>query len=150
MFVNINPGGMQWHPDLIGYNTMESYGSPSYYAQVMFGKYHGDQIPQTDETGTNPRFFYSVTRDSKNSEVYIKLVNAGSASQPVKIKLDGGTGVDRIANVVTLSAKTEAATNSINHPKNIIPVESRFERASDNFTYTVPPYSIQVLRVKTK
>jgi len=150
MFVNINPGGMQWHPDLIGYNTMESYGSPSYYAQVMFGKYHGDQIPQTDETGGNAKFFYSVTRDSKNSEVYIKLVNAGSASQPVDIKLDGATGVDRIANVVTLSAKTEAATNSINHPKNIIPVESRFERASGNFTYTVPPYSIQVLRVKTK
>jgi alpha-N-arabinofuranosidase len=149
MFVNINPGAMQWHPDLIGYNTMESYGSPSYYAQVMFGKYHGDEIPQTDETGSNSRFFYSVTRDSKNSEVYIKLVNAGSASQPIDIKLDGAT-VAPIANVVTLSAKSEAATNSIDHPKNIIPVESRFERASGNFTYTLPPYSIQVLRVKTK
>ncbi len=150
MFVNVSPGAMQWHPDLIGYNAMESYGSPSYYAQVMFGKYHGDEIPQTDELGSNSRFFYSVTRDSKNSEMYIKLVNAGSAPQPVDIKLDGATGVAPIANVVTLSAKTEAATNSIDHPKNIIPVESRFERASGNFTYTLPPYSIQVLRVRTK
>ena len=116
LFVNVNPGAMQWHPDLIGYNAMDSYGSPSYYAQVMFGKYHGDEIPQTDETGNNSRFFYSVTRDSKNSEVYIKLVNAGSAPQPVDIKLDGAT-VTPIANVVTLSAKTEAATNSIEPPE---------------------------------
>ena len=150
MFVNVSPGAMQWHPNLIGYNSMESYGSPSYYALVMFGKYHGDEIPQTEQTGNNSRFFDSVTRDSKNDEVYIKLVNAGSSPQPVEIRLDGATGVTPIANVVTLSAKTRAATNSIDHRKNIIPVESRFERASGNFTYTTPPYSIQVLRVKTK
>jgi len=29
-------------------------------------------------------------------------------------------------------------------------VDSRFERASSNFTYTLPAYSIQVLRVKTE
>jgi alpha-N-arabinofuranosidase len=150
LFVNVNPGAMQWHPDLIGYNAMESYGSPSYYAQVMFGKYHGDEIPQTDQAGNDAKFFYSVTRDTGNNEVYIKLVNTSSTPQPVDIKLDGATGVNHIANVVTLSAKTTAATNSITRPKNILPVESRFERASANFTYTLPGYSIQVLRLKTK
>ncbi|MGC2163693.1 MAG: alpha-L-arabinofuranosidase C-terminal domain-containing protein [Silvibacterium sp.] len=149
LFVNVNPMAMQWTPDLIGYNALESYGSPSYYAQVMFGSYHGDEIPQTDETGTNPKFFYSVTRQSQTGELYVKLVNASSDAQSVSIDLDGAKSVDKIANVVTLSAKTLAATNSMDHPKNIIPVESRFERASSNFTYTLPPYSIQVLRLKT-
>ena len=36
LFVNVDPGGMQWETDLIGYDAMKSYGSPSYYAQVMF------------------------------------------------------------------------------------------------------------------
>src|SRR5271170_4890153 len=44
LLVNVNPGGMQWETDLIGYDAMKSYGSPSYYAQVMFSKYLGDQI----------------------------------------------------------------------------------------------------------
>lgn len=149
LFVNVNPGAMQWAPDLIGYNALETYGSPSYYAQVMFGTYHGDEIPKTEETGSDPRFFYSVTRQSQTGALYVKLVNVSSTAQPVSISVDGARSIDHIASVVTLSAKTLAATNTIDHPKNILPVESRFERASAKFTYTLPPYSIQVLRLKT-
>ena len=42
LFVNVNPGGMQWESDLVGYNAASSYGSPSYYAQVMFSSCLGD------------------------------------------------------------------------------------------------------------
>jgi alpha-N-arabinofuranosidase len=44
LFVNVNPGAMQWTTDLIGYNTMSSYGSPAYWAQQMFNSYHGDAV----------------------------------------------------------------------------------------------------------
>jgi alpha-N-arabinofuranosidase len=44
LFVNVNPGGMQWRTDLIGYDTLTSYGSPAYYAQKMFSVYHGDVV----------------------------------------------------------------------------------------------------------
>ena len=44
LFVNVNKGGMQWVTDMIGYDTMSSYGSPSYYAQKMFSVYHGDDV----------------------------------------------------------------------------------------------------------
>ena len=30
LLVNVNPGGMQWSSDLIGYDALGSYGSPSY------------------------------------------------------------------------------------------------------------------------
>lgn len=155
LFVNVNPMAMQWTPDLIGYNALESYGSPGYYAQVMFGASHGDEIPTTDlrtdqhtDQSSYAGFFYSVTRRSQTGELYIKLVNSGSLPLPVSIHLQGAKNVNRIAGVTTLSAKTTAATNSLEHPRNIIPVESRFERAADEFTYTLPPYSIQVLRVQ--
>src|ERR1035438_663784 len=49
LFVNVNPGGMQWPTDLIGFNAMSSYGSPGYWAQQMFSSHHGDTIlPATD------------------------------------------------------------------------------------------------------
>jgi alpha-N-arabinofuranosidase len=44
LFVNVNPGGMQWPTDLIGYDALNSYGSPAYYAQKMFSLYHGDAV----------------------------------------------------------------------------------------------------------
>ena len=44
LFVNVNPGAMQWPTDLIGYDALNSYGSPAYYAQKMFNNYHGDVV----------------------------------------------------------------------------------------------------------
>ena len=150
LLVNVNPGGMQWESDLIGYDALSSYGSPSYYAQVMFGGYHGDEIPKTETSGDDLRFFYSVTRKSDTGEIFLKLVNASSIAKPVSIVLDGVPEVKKIARVVTLRASTTAATNSIREPEKVVPIESRFERASSQFTYELPPYSIQVIRLETK
>jgi alpha-L-arabinofuranosidase len=150
LLVNVNPGGMQWESDLIGYDALSSYGSPSYYAQVMFGGYHGDEIPKTETSGDDLRFFYSVTRKSDTGEIFLKLVNANSNAKPVSIVLDGVPEVKKIAKVVTLRASTTAATNSIREPEKIVPIESRFERVSSQFTYELPPYSIQVIRLETK
>jgi alpha-N-arabinofuranosidase len=44
LFVNVNPGGMNWRTDLIGYNTLSSFGSPSYYVQEMFSNNKGDVV----------------------------------------------------------------------------------------------------------
>ncbi len=44
LFVNVNPGAMQWPTDLIGYDALTSYGSPAYYAQQMFNNYRGDVV----------------------------------------------------------------------------------------------------------
>ena len=44
LFVNVNPGAMQWQTDLIGYDTVTSYGSPAYWAQQMFSSHHGDTV----------------------------------------------------------------------------------------------------------
>jgi alpha-N-arabinofuranosidase len=89
LFVNVNPGGMQWQSDLIGYDANSAYGSPSYYAQMMFASHIGTEILGADLQGAGDRVFYSVTRDAAKGVVYVKLVNASSAKQEVKISLAG-------------------------------------------------------------
>src|SRR5207302_2523380 len=74
LFVNVNPGGMQWSTDLIGYDALTSYGSPAYFAQVMFASCLGDQTMESNVSGAGDKFFYSVTA-SKGSKVCLKLVN---------------------------------------------------------------------------
>lgn len=44
MFVNVNPGGRQWAVNLIGYDALNSFGSPSYYVQKMFSNNRGDVV----------------------------------------------------------------------------------------------------------
>jgi alpha-N-arabinofuranosidase len=140
---------MQWESDLIGYDAMNSYGSPSYYAQVMFSNYLGDQILNARLEGAASKLFYSVTRKSSDGTVYLKLVNASSTPQLVRIQLDGAKVVGD-GKLITLSAKTTAATNSITQPAAIVPIESGLREAAPNFTHTVPGYAIQVLELKAR
>jgi len=144
LFVNVDPGGMQWESDLIGYDAMRSYGSPSYYAQVMFASNLGDEITPADQQGGGSRFFYSVSRDTRNNRLYVKLVNGDSTPQSVDIKIDGAhlAGGGKL---VTLSAKDTQATNTIDQPRNIVPVETALVASGTELHHQMPPYSIQIL-----
>jgi alpha-N-arabinofuranosidase len=146
--VNVNPGGMQWQSDLIGYDANSAYGSPSYYAQMMFASHIGTEILGADLQGAGDRVFYSVTRDAAKGVVYVKLVNASSAKQEVKISL-AGANVKGSAKLISLSAATTAATNSIADPKRVVPVESTV-KAGKEFTRTLPGYSVEVLELGVK
>ena len=44
LLVNVNNGASQWGTNLIGYDALNSFGSPSYYAQQMFGENRGDVL----------------------------------------------------------------------------------------------------------
>jgi alpha-L-arabinofuranosidase len=148
LFVNVNPGGMQWQSDLIGYDANSAYGSPSYYAQMMFASHIGTEILSADLQGAGDRLFYSVTRDAAKGVVYVKLVNASSAKQDVRISL-AGANVKSSAKLISLSAATTAATNSITDPKRVVPVESTV-KVGKEFTRTVPGYSVEVLEISAQ
>ena len=150
LFVNLNPGGMQWESDLIGYDAMSSYGSPSYYAQAMFGEYLGTEVPVSSLAGGGNRFFYSVTHDPGKGKVYLKLVNASSTEQTVEIELAGARSVQSTATLVSLTGTNDAETNTISDPKRIVPVKSTIERTAAQFAHIVPPYSVQVIDLEAK
>jgi alpha-N-arabinofuranosidase len=67
----------------------------------------------------------------------------------VHIQLNGAKAIGG-GKLISLSAKTTAATNSITQPSAIMPVESGLHEAAADFTYTVPGYAIQVLEFKAR
>ena len=147
MFVNVNPGGMQWHPDLIGYDGLNSYGSPSYYALAMFAGHLGQSVPQSTLSGAGARVFYSVTED--HAHVIVKLVNAAPQPQSLSIHLDGATA-QGTAELLRLHADTTAATNSITHPEAIVPVRSSMAVSGNTLQHTIPGYSVEVLEIPAR
>jgi alpha-N-arabinofuranosidase len=144
LLVNVNPGGMQWETDLIGYTSMKSYGSPSYYAQALFSKYLGDHTLKSTLEDAGPRFFYSITGSAAKKHLYLKLVNADSTPQAINIELSG-VKLAGTAKLISLSAHDTQATNTIDDPDQIVPVESTLNNVGSHFHHTLPGYSIQVI-----
>jgi alpha-N-arabinofuranosidase len=149
LFVNVDPGGMQWSTDLIGYDALGSYGSPAYYAQVMFSSCLGDQTMESNVSGAGDKFFYSVTA-SRNSRICMKMVNAASTPQPLTITLSGLGAGTRSAQLDTLKGNTIWATNTITNPNRIVPVRSKLTVQGERLEQVLPPYSIQVLEIDLK
>ena len=148
LLVNVNPGGMQWTSDLIGYVTLNSYGSPSYYAQVMFASCLGDHTVESTISGAGERFFYSATASS--GKVCLKLVNASSMEQPLALLLTGLDTGTHTARIETLKANTIWATNTIVSPQRIVPVKSTLTINGERIRHVMPAYSIQVLQLDLK
>jgi alpha-L-arabinofuranosidase len=147
LLVNVNPGGRQWRPNMIGYDALSAYGSPSYYAFQMFSRNLGDEILAT--TAAETPLQGSATRDSQTGEIIVKLVNPQAVAQKVKLEIKGVATLGTKATVITLSGSPED-TNSINRPRNVLPVTTTLSGVKPGMDYTLPPQSIVVLKLKTR
>lgn len=147
LFVNVNPGARQWRPNLIGYDALSAYGSPSYYAIQMFSRNLGDEILSVKSSGTAVQG--CATRDSKTSEIYIKLVNPQPTAESLNLEINGVRSLASTAGVIVLSGSPED-TNSINRPRNVVPVTTTVKGVRPKFACTLPPDSIVVLKLKAR
>jgi alpha-N-arabinofuranosidase len=166
---------MQWPTDLIGYDALNSYGSPGYYAQKMFNLNHGDEVlavtsanvpmvdwqPPTRRSGNNggeptpppikriPTLFFNATRDAKTGIIYVKVVNTTAAPETARIEISG-SDIAAKGEAIVMSANAPDDTNSINDREKIVPVTTPVDGLGKNFTREFPPYSITVLRLAGK
>jgi len=151
MLVNINPGASQWPNNLIGYDALHSYGSPSYHLQAMFAQHAGDvTLPATLTTTGGSQLFHSVTRDSLTGTIVVKLVNAAGARQPVAIHLRGVRSVLPLARATVLTSASPQDTNTLADPTHVAPSTQLVTGVRPSFDYSLPPYSITVLEVRTR
>jgi alpha-L-arabinofuranosidase len=176
LFVNVSDLGkgrsMQWSSDLIGYDALASYGSPSYYAQKMFSLHTGDQVlavsaenlptyswvqtgrthngvSQPPRTNTVKSLFYSATRDSKTGKILVKVVNRSDLARDVKIAITGAGKVGKKGVATVLQAANRNETNSLKDPRHVVPVTEKVSGLGAGFTRTFPPCSITVLELET-
>jgi alpha-N-arabinofuranosidase len=153
LFVNVNPGGMQWKSDLIGYNAVSSYGSPSYYMQKIFSTYLGNESVKSSianvpmAADTTEQLFYSVTRDSQKGTLFLKVVNVASTKTAVAFDIKGTNKIIPEGEVVVLTSEKTSDTNSITEPHKIVPASTFTNGLGKNFTYRFKPNSITILKI---
>jgi alpha-L-arabinofuranosidase len=144
LLVNVSPQASQWGTNLIGYDALKTYASPSYYAQALFAGHLGDGTARTTITGAGDRFFYSATVSSTDRVLHLKLVNASSQDQPLSIDLHGVSG-EHTAKLSSLHAATYEATNTLNDPNLIHPVDATVRVSGADWKHTVPALTIEVV-----
>lgn len=142
----------QWKPNLIWFDNLNVYGTPSYYVQQMFSSNRGDVILPLNIELQIPnikRLYASAVRDNKTGEIILKTVNPYNEPVETKIKL---TGVKVItpAKAIILTSEKLSDENSFESPKKIFPKEELVQNVSSSFNYSFRPFSLTVLRLPIK
>ena len=149
LLVNVNPGAYQWKPNLIGYDALHVFVSPSWHAQALFNTHRGDEVVASTIDPLDPvkPLPYSVSRDSKKGLVYVKLVNPSTVARPVQIDLMKQE-IESNAEMVILTAKDPCMANSLEDPDAVAPVTKTINNASSDFSVTLDPSSLTILTLK--
>jgi alpha-N-arabinofuranosidase len=141
--------GWQWTPDLIWFDNLRAFASPSYYVQQLFSRNRGDVVLPAHLTGAGsvPRLYASASRDQAHGEIILKFVNASGEDQRVSVKLAGAARVRGKARMTVLTAAELAQENTLDHPLRVAPQTRSVNVPGPQFEQTFRRYSVTVLRI---
>jgi alpha-N-arabinofuranosidase len=143
----------QWAPDLIWFDNLRSFGTPSYYVQKLFGANIGTRIlPITidGQAAAAQRGLYaSAALDERADEIVVKVVNAEAKTGLARLVLDGA-GLRGSGRRMVLSSADLQAENSLDNPTKVAPVESMMALDGPEVRLDLPPQSLTVLRLSRR
>jgi alpha-L-arabinofuranosidase len=104
-----------------------------------------------DAVVPRPQTFFSVAgQDASSGDLIIKAINLGADAVPAQLKLADLTLVSNNAQMTVLKSAELTDNNSLQNPTKVQPVETQVSIAGKNFSHEFPPYSMTVLRLKTR
>ena len=112
--------------------------------------YYLDGRKSLEVRAGNPRRFVTAGYDGHTGELIVKFVNAAEKPFAAEIDLANVTGIEPSGRIVTLSAQNPADENTLDEPERVCPKASVYKGFSEQFGYTFQPWSLTVLRIKTK
>lgn len=94
--------------------------------------------------------FYNVTYYTQTGTVYAKVVGCSETAYPVCIQISCLNGAQPSGQLIQMKASSLDEVNTIDKPKNIVPVTTELNGLSKDFTQNFPGYSISVLKISGK
>ena len=136
----------QWSPNLIWFDNLRSFGTPSYYVQQLFSVHRGTTVLPVRHA--QPDLFVSAALDRRTGEVILKAVNTAASERAVSFDLAGAPRGGRAGRAFVISHPDPKAENSLAEPAKVAPTERQFAVPAAQFAYTLGPRSVTVLRIK--
>ncbi len=138
----------QWGVNLIWFDNLRSFGTPSYYVQKLFATNLGTTVLPATIDGTTS-IFSVASKDSKG-DIILKIVNTNKAALNAHINLAGVKEVNDTADLSVLGSDDLAVENSLDEPMKISPKSSQLKIAGPEFDYNCPAQSLSVIRIHMK
>jgi alpha-N-arabinofuranosidase len=153
LFANVNPvtptwlsSGATWTTDMIGFDALTSFGSPSYYAQKMFYSQRADtSLPVEAPSG----IFAAAGRVDASGDLLLKVVNPAAEARVLRIDIRGADHIAHEAAGEVLTGKPDDV-NSVDEPTKIVPKPLKINDAAPVFLHEVPAYSASMIRFQAR
>jgi Alpha-L-arabinofuranosidase C-terminal domain len=142
----VNVSAPSWPTNLIGYDGLKSFGSPSYWMQDILSAGHGDHVIGSQVVAGAGTLFEVASQSPGHT--YVVVVNDGAASAPMKLAVNGLAGGIRGGTATTL-AGDPTAMNSLAHPNAVAPTVATLSARGSSFRYTFPANSVVVIDLTT-
>lgn len=144
-------GHTQWNPDLIYFDGKGVYPTVNYDIQKLFSVNRGNRYFDgviTHEDKENKVLASSCVQDSKTGDVVLKFVNPTDKATRMNVDLKPFRRI-KSKTVLTVMTGNKDVKNTREEPNNIVPMESEF-KAGKKFGYELLPYSVSLIRIKTR
>jgi alpha-N-arabinofuranosidase len=82
--------------------------------------------------------------------IYLKVVNTAGTVQRINVQIAGTKSVNSKGEAVVLAGKALDDTNAITEPAKVVPRTEKVTGLGPDFPREFPPYSVTVLKLKTK
>jgi alpha-N-arabinofuranosidase len=142
----------QWSPNLVWFDNLRSYGTPSYHVQKLYGQHKGSYVLPAAVTGAPVSgiegLFASASRDEATGDVIVKLVNPGPVARDVRVTLNGVTPAPGGRRIVLTG--DPAAENSLQRPVVIVPRDEPVAQFAAGHVERVGSHAFVILRVPTR
>lgn len=144
--------GWQWKPDLIWFDNLRSLRTANWYVQSLFSTYKGTDVLAATSLGKaltgQDGLYASAVKDSKSHALIIKVVNRNPSSKVLAIKLNDFKQAVSKVTCVSLQSDNLKAQNTLENPKQLVPVEQEMELVGSGFNFTANPQSFSILVIK--
>lgn len=149
LFAHINK--WQWNPDLIWFDNLNAFGTPSYYVQKLYANNPGSKtlpILSGGETLAGKNGIYAnASLDEKTGEVIVKIVNTSEKESIYELNIKG-MPKKTSGKLWTLKANALNQYNSLQNPQNIFPIESELTIEKGKLSARLEPNVFYVFRMR--
>ncbi|TWU37438.1 alpha-L-arabinofuranosidase C-terminal domain-containing protein [Novipirellula artificiosorum] len=141
-------GFTQWKTaNLIWFDHKTVVKTPNYHVQQLFSLNKGDVYLKNEDQGLPEEIGIAASLDKSSGDILVKIANPLAATYSVSIRLVGA-GLLGSSGTLTVLSGAAAAANSLETPDAVTPAV-RTIKVGERFDYTIPPMSVQFLRIPT-
>ncbi len=130
---------------LVWFNSHQLVLTPDYYMQMIFANNMGTHSVEINDEEIEG-VYRSVTVDTDEKVIYVKLVNSTKTPHKINLNIDGFKNVNNPTSQV-MTANFKASCNEIGEDLHVAPVQTELTVKENQIICDITGYSVNVIRI---